>query len=79
MSAAVPIPAYPVDPRVQIGGRIRQLRAHHGDDDPRTISARQDLAAAQIGIEIGKRLADGIRLTDAQIAELTAALRGGAR
>ncbi len=71
------VPAYPVDPRVQLGPRIRQFRARYGDADPRTIEARQQLAAAQIGIEIGKRLADDIRLTDAQVAELTAALRGG--
>jgi len=76
MSAPV---TYPPDHPVVLGPRYRQLRAHHGDDDPRTIAARQNLAASQIAVEIGKRLADGIRLTDAQVAELTAALRGGAR
>lgn len=66
-------------PAISAGAKKAALVRFKGATHPDTIAASRDHAAACIADEIGRRLADEITLTDDQVAELTALLRGGAR
>jgi hypothetical protein len=52
---------------------------HFGADDPRTVAARREFAAASIEEAVEKYLAAAPQLSDEQVERLAALLRGGAR
>jgi len=70
---------FTVDERTRLGGRVAQLRRHHGDDAPQTIAAKQDLAEARIQAAVEKALSEAPPLRPEQADRLSVLLRGGAR
>lgn len=63
----------------RVQARLSVSTRHRGRNHPETVALRRDLAALRIAEDIGRRLATEIILTDAQVAELSSLLRGGAR
>lgn len=68
------------DPRVALGARAAILSRTYGDDSPITVSARQDLAEAQIEAAIVKVVAAAPPLRSEQADRLASLIhRGGHR
>jgi len=70
---------FTVDERQRLGGRVAQLRRYHGDDAPKTVAAKQDLAEAKIQAAIEKHLAEAPPLRPEQADRLSVLILGGAR
>ncbi|MBD3941691.1 hypothetical protein IF188_08290 [Microbacterium sp. NEAU-LLC] len=58
--------------------RTGATKRHYGANDPRTIAARQDLAALRIEEAVDRALAGAPPLRDEQVERLTATLRRAA-